>query len=151
MSDLQNKLNTSQICIASIVTYNRIRLSVVNMFAAEPERFILREAHWTVTIGEVVRQVNAALVRPSVQPVALPPNHHRVPTGPNGRGLRGQGVDLVESDAEVVALIRRILEAHGGGFNPARISHPSSEVHWMGALGSKRLMLGWTGCSRIAS
>ena len=111
------------------------------MLAADPEMFILREAHWTVTIGDVVRQVNAAWVRPLVQPVALPPNHHRVPTGPNGRCLRGQGVDLVESDAEVVALIRRIWEAHGGGFNPARISHPSSE----------RLMLGWTGCSRMAS
>ena len=95
---------------------------VAKMLAANPGGFTLREKHWTVDISEVVRRVNAVLLQPLAHPVALPPNR-RGATGPNGGGLRGRGMDLVERDAEVFACIWQILESHGGKFNPARIEH----------------------------
>ena len=99
---------------------------VAKMLAADPESFTFRPKHWSVEISRwrnvVVEQVNDVLVQPVAQPVALPV-HHRAPTGPNGGGRRGRGMDLADRDAEAAALIRRILVSHGGEFNPAQISH----------------------------
>ena len=45
---------------------------VAKMLAADPESFTFRPKHWVVEIDEVVQRVNAVLVQPLAQPVALP-------------------------------------------------------------------------------
>ena len=91
------------------------RRAVAVLLSTSPGDFVLRPAHWRISPDELLERL------PGTDTV-----HQALPVHVRARSLEA-GVDaaeLTESEVNerVAALVRWCLNAHGGAFNPARIS-----------------------------
>ena len=88
------------------------RRAVARLISASPSQFLLRPKHWAVSPQELVARLPGADAGRQALPVHAPAR------------LRGAGEEATtpDADARAVALVRRCLDAHGGEFDPSRIS-----------------------------
>ena len=86
--------------------------AVAHLISARPSRFLLRPKHWAVTPQELLAHLPGADAGHQALPVHIPAR------------LRDAGEEATtpDADARMVALVRRCLDAHGGEFDPSRIS-----------------------------
>ena len=87
--------------------------AVASLISANPSEFLLRPKHWKVTPDTLLENLPGADAVHQALPVPVPAR------------LRDAGADaaIPDADARVADLVRQCLHAHGGEFDPAKISH----------------------------
>jgi hypothetical protein len=95
------------------------RQAIARLMLENASQVLLRPKHWTIPIQDVV----AGLPHPPGLHQALPV-HVRRPLSAEGNAL-GSTLEPDERDSRAAELVRQCLMAHGGSFDPSRISHRS--------------------------
>ena len=93
--------------------------AVAHLISASPSQFLLRPKHWAVSPQELLAHLPGADAGHQALPVHIPAR------------LRAAGEEATtpDADARMVALVRRCLDAHGGEFDPSRISSKLMGLH----------------------
>ena len=91
------------------------RQAVAHLLMTEPSQLLLRRAHWTISLSALLEGL------PGTEAVhrALPVH---APARSLDAGVEAANLTAAEVDDRVADLLRRCLNAHGGSFNPSRIS-----------------------------
>ena len=100
---------------------------MVKLFAHDPQRVVVRQAHWTIPIQDLVANIpRIEAIGEHAELIVLPPNWRR-----GGRlaseSATERDIDSVDWADRVKQLLREILNTHGGHFDPSWTSRK-----WMG-------------------
>ncbi len=91
------------------------RRAVAHLLMTEPSQVILRPAHWRIPPSALLEGLPGTETVHQAQPVHVPARSLEA-------GVEAATLTAAEVDYQVADLLRRCLNAHGGSFDPSRIS-----------------------------
>ena len=102
--------------------------AVAHLLMTEPSQFLLRPAHWRISLSALLEGLPVYLPGTSHQPlpVHVPARSREAGVEAAGQGAASGAQEVAEVDDRIADLIRRCLDAHGGQFDPSRISSKAS-------------------------
>ena len=95
---------------------NACRQAVAKLLFVEPAKVVLRPAHWNISTDELVAGLPGADTVYQALPV-------HVPGRTSTSGEDAATLSDAEIDDRVAEILRECLRAHGGSFDPSKISH----------------------------
>ena len=102
--------------------------AVAHLLMTEPSQFLLRPAHWRISLSALLEGLPVYLPGTSHQPlpVHVPARSREAGVEAAGQGAASGAQEVAEVDDRIADLLRRCLDAHGGQFDPSRISSKAS-------------------------
>ena len=95
---------------------NACRQAVAKLLLMEPAEVVLRPAHWKISPDELLAGLPGADTVHQALPV-------HVPARTSASGEDAATLSQAEIDDRVAEILRQCLRAHGGSFDPSKISH----------------------------
>ena len=95
---------------------NACRQAVAKLLLMEPAKVVLRPAHWKIPPDELLAGLPGADTVHQALPV-------HVPARTSASGEDAATLSQAEIDDRVAEILRQCLRAHGGSFDPSKISH----------------------------
>ena len=99
---------------------NACRQAVAMLLLAGPSNVVLRPAHWKISSGELLEGLPGVDTVHQALPVHVPARAAAIAAA---SGADAATMTPTEVEDSVSEIIRECLRAHGGAFDPSRISH----------------------------